>query len=211
MLIVHDAFLSGGLKMSFCFRALVCAAFAIVSNFALAEPKKAVQSDATPQAKQEIKIETIQVIILIKSTIMALQHANQTGNYSVLRDLGSPVFRERFDQASLTAIFSDLRRRGFNLSLVMQLPPNLTRQPEITEGNELHLVGNFPTQPLQVQFDMLFLQLDGVWRLNGLSVDVVPVQAAAIASATPQTSAQQATPPASNTMLGIKPKNGAAP
>ena len=41
-------------------------------------------------------METVQLVALIKSTIMALQHANQTGNYSVLRDLGSPVFRERF-------------------------------------------------------------------------------------------------------------------
>lgn len=197
--------------MNFCFRAQVCAALAILSNFALAEPKKAVPSDAAAQAKQEIKIDTIQVIILIKSTIMALQHANQTGNYSVLRDLGSPVFRERFDQASLTAIFADLRRRGVNLSLIMQLPPNLTKQPEITEGNELRLIGNFPTQPLQVQFEMLFLQLDGVWRLNGLSVDAVPVQAAAIAPANPQASAQQAGPAASNTMLDRKPRNGATP
>ena len=197
--------------MSFCFRVLTSVVFAIASNSALAEQKKPLPSDVAPQAKQEIKIETIQVIILIKSTIMALQHANQTGNYSVLRDLGSPVFRERFDQASLTAIFSDLRKRGTDLSLIMQLPPNLAKQPEITVANELHLVGNFPTQPLQVQFEMLFLRLDGVWRLNGLSVDAVPVQAAAIASATPQTSAQQARPAASNTMLDIKPQKGATP
>ena len=61
-------------------------------------------------------METVQLVALIKSTIMALQHANQTGNYSVLRDLGSPVFRERFDQAQLTAIFSSLRSRGVNLN-----------------------------------------------------------------------------------------------
>jgi hypothetical protein len=182
----------------------MCAAFAIASNSALAEQKKAASSNIAAQAKQEIKIETIQVIILIKSTIMALQHANQTGNYSVLRDLGSPIFHERFDQAKLTAIFSDLRRRGVDLSLIMQLPPNLIKQPEITEGKELHLVGNFPTQPLQVQFEMLFLQLDGVWRLNGLSVDAVPV-GAAMASTPPQAPAQSAKPAITNTMLDMKP------
>jgi len=164
-------------------RALTFTAFALTSCAALAETKPVpAKSAAQPQAKQELKMETVQLVALIKSTIMALQHANQTGNYSVLRDLGSPVFRERFDQAQLTAIFSSLRSRGVNLTPVLFLAPNLTKQPEMTQGNELHLVGNFPTQPLQIQYDMLFLEIDGVWRLNGFSVDAIPQQAAAILS-----------------------------
>ena len=119
-------------------------------------------------------METVQLAALIKSTIMALQHANQTGNYSVLRDLGTPVFRERFDLAQLTAIFSNLRSRSVNLSPVLFLAPNLTKQPELTEGNQLRIVGDFPTQPLKIQYEMLFLQIDGVWRIDGLAVDAVP-------------------------------------
>ena len=131
-------------------------------------------------------METVQLAALIKSTIMALQHANQTGNYSVLRDLGTPVFRERFDLAQLTAIFSNLRSRSVNLSPVLFLAPNLTKQPELTEGNQLRIVGDFPTQPLKIQYEMLFLQIDGVWRIDGLAVDAVPQQAAAPAvSASP--------------------------
>ena len=61
---------------------------------------------------------------------------------------------------------------------------NLTKKPEMTAGNELHVVGNFPTQPLQIQYDLLFLQIDGVWRIQGMGVDAVPVQA--MASAAPQ-------------------------
>ena len=123
-------------------------------------------------------METVQLAALIKSTIMALQHANQTGNYSVLRDLGTPVFRERFDLAQLTAIFSNLRSRSVNLSPVLFLAPNLTKQPELTEGNQLRIVGDFPTQPLKIQYEMLFLQIDGVWRIDGLAVDAVPQQLA---------------------------------
>ena len=132
-------------------RALTFTAFALASCAALAETKPAPAKPAAkaPHAKQELNMETVQLVALIKSTIMALQHANQTGNYSVLRDLGSPVFRERFDQAQLTAIFSNLRSRGVNLSPVLFLAPNLTKQPEMTEGNQLHIVGDFPTQPLQ--------------------------------------------------------------
>ena len=150
----------------FCFRAFTCIAFALFSWAACAEKKQTLAKPA-PQAKQEkqeLRMETAELIALIKSTLMAVQHANQTGNYSVLRDLGSPVFRERYDQAQLTAIFSNLRSRGVNLIPVLFLAPNLAKQPEMTERNQLHIVGNFPTQPLQIQYELLFLQLDGVWR-----------------------------------------------
>ena len=163
-------------------RALTFTAFALASYAALAE-KPAKPATQAPQAKQELKMETVQLAALIKSTIMALQHANQTGNYSVLRDLGTPVFRERFDLAQLTAIFSNLRSRSVNLSPVLFLAPNLTKQPELTEGNQLRIVGDFPTQPLKIQYEMLFLQIDGVWRIDGLAIDAVPQQSTAAAPA----------------------------
>jgi len=164
------------------FRALTFTAFTLASCAALAE-KPAKPAAQAPQAKQELKMESVQLVGLIKSTIMALQHANQTGNYSVLRDLGTPVFRERFDQAQLTAVFYNLRSRGINFTPILFLPANLTKQPEMTEGNELHVVGDFQTQPLRIQYDLLFLQIDGVWRINGMAVDAVPVQASANANA----------------------------
>jgi hypothetical protein len=185
-------------------RALTFTAFAFASCATLAETKPAPAKPAAqaPQAKQELKMETVQLAALIKSTIMALQHANQTGNYSVLRDLGTPVFRERFDLAQLTAIFSNLRSRSVNLSPVLFLAPNLTKQPELTEGNQLRIVGDFPTQPLKIQYEMLFLQIDGVWRIDGLAIDAVPQQAMAPAIAPsvppPATHQQPAKPTASN-------------
>jgi hypothetical protein len=112
---------------------------------------------------------------MIKSTIAAVQHANATGNYSVLRDLGTPRFRDRYDQAQLTLIFGNLRSRGVNLSSTLMLMPNLIKQPEITPQGQLHVAGNFPTQPLQIQYELLFMQMDGIWRLDGIAVDAVPV------------------------------------
>jgi hypothetical protein len=170
-----------------CASALLCI-FLTASGAALAQSKAAEPAKpaaAAPPAQQQIQIEATQLIALIKSTIMALQQANQTGNYSVLRDMGTPLFRERFDQAKLTAIFSNLRQRNVNLTPVLFLQPNLTKQPEMTGGNSLHLVGDFPTQPLKIQYELLFLQIEGVWRIDGMAVDAVPVQPPAAASAKP--------------------------
>jgi hypothetical protein len=161
--------------------------------------------EASP-GSQKPPIDNIQLALLIKSTIMALQHANQTGNYSVLRDLGTPVFRERFDQAKLTAIFANLRSRGVNLSPVLMIMPNLTKQPELTPPNALRVVGNFPTQPLQIQYEFLFLLIDGVWRVEGLAVDAVPAQAVADATAA---SALAPQPPAAKPVASAEKKSKA--
>lgn len=127
--------------------------------------------------------------IMIKSPIVALQHANATGNYSVLRDLGTPIFRERYDQSALSTIFAPLRNRAINLSPVLLLPPFLDKQPTQTPRGQLLVVGHFDTRPLRIVFELLFLPLDGVWRLDGINVDAVAAPAAGIQPSGPATNA----------------------
>jgi|SRR5208337_3245862 len=87
-------------------QALIFATFAFVSSAALAETKP-VPAKPAAQAKQELKMDTVQLAALIKSTIMALQHGNQTGNYSVLRDLGTPVSASGSIRRSSPRFFQD--------------------------------------------------------------------------------------------------------
>jgi hypothetical protein len=127
---------------------------------------------APSTAPAQPKIDSVVLAVLIKSAVVAVQQANATGNYSVLRDLGTPIFRERYDQVKLANIFSNLR--GVNLNGALLLMPNLTKQPELTPQGQLHVVGNFPTQPLEIRYEALFVQLDGIWRLDGIAVYAVP-------------------------------------
>ncbi len=128
-------------------------------------------------------IDSVALAMMIKSVIVAVQHANATGNYSVLRDLGSPGFRQQFDQARLTAIFANLRARGVDLSPVLMLLPNLTEQPVMTPEGRLRVVGNFPTRPLQIEYALLFVQQGQTWYLDGIAIDAVPAPDAQAAPA----------------------------
>lgn len=143
----------------------------------------------------EAKIDEIALAILIKSALIAVQQANSTGNYSVLRDLGTPAFRERFDQAKLTAIFATFRARGINLSPVLMLLPNLSKPVELTPQGQLRVEGNFPTRPLQIQYALVFQQQDGAWRLDGVAVDAVAVDNAQASAAPPTVNAAEAQRP----------------
>ena len=147
-------------------------------------PATAQEQAKSPAPKpQQAAIAVATVVTLIKGTVMALHQANATGNYSVLRDLGTPVFREQFDQAALVHAFANLRARKVDLSAALLLSPSLPKNPELKNG-ELILASSFPAQPLQINFDLRFVQIDGIWRLAGLADDAVPTAAQAMAAAT---------------------------
>ncbi len=138
-------------------------------------------------------VDEHQAATLIKSTIMAIHQANQTGNYSVLRDLGAPGFRERFDQARLTAVFAKLRALRIDFSAVLSMTPSLPKEPELTAATELHLMGVFSTQPLQIRYDLAFVWIGDQWRIEGLAIDTIAVKAIS--------GAQSPSPPAAKNII----------
>ena len=67
-----------------------------------------------------------QALYLIRSTLLTLNDANRTGNYTVLRDLASPDFQARNTAADLSLSFADLRRRNFDMFSVALAAPQLS-------------------------------------------------------------------------------------
>ncbi len=111
------------------------------------------------------------MIIMIRSSIVALSQANVTNNYTVLNALGSRAFRTNNPPQQLAAVFRSFRDNNIDLSPVVYINPQLTAQPSLRDG-KLHLVGNFPSSPLQVNFDLTFEPDAGMWKLFGLGVNL---------------------------------------
>jgi hypothetical protein len=129
---------------------------------------------ATPLAQQSPSAKPAQidrngVMILIRSALLALDQANKTGNYTVLRDLGAPGFQANTD-ARLAEIFAAQRRDKLDLSGVAVLDPQLSLLPEIEANGIMRMAGFFPSVPTQVNFDLSFAPIEGQWRLFGVSV-----------------------------------------
>jgi hypothetical protein len=144
-----------------------------------------------PPAPKPAQIDRNGVLILIRSTLLALDQANKTGNYTVLRDLGSPDFQAN-TAAQLADIFVQQRRDNVDLSGVAVIEPQLTLLPQIEANGMMHMAGFFPSVPTQVNFELLYAPVGGRWRLFGLSVSFG--QAAPAAPQPP--AAPQATAPA---------------
>lgn len=139
---------------------------------------------AAQQATMQAPIDRNGVLILVRTTLLALDDANKTGNYTVLRDLGAPGFQAN-TAARLGEIFASLRKKHVDLSGVAALDPQLTALPRIEPNGMMSIVGFFPSAPKQINFELLFQAVNKHWRLFGLSVklgDAAPTPPAAPAA-----------------------------
>jgi hypothetical protein len=160
-------------------------ALVVSCGVALAQPQP------TPNAKPA-NIDRNGVLMLIRSSLLALDQANKTGNYTVLRDLGAPGFQAANTAARLSEIFASQRNDKLDLSGVAVIDPQLSVLPEIAPNGMMRMAGFFPSVPSQVNFELLFAPVDGQWRLFGLSVNVG--QSAPVAPAPPAPANHQAPP-----------------
>jgi hypothetical protein len=118
------------------------------------------------------------MIIMIRSSLVALSQANVTNNYGVLNALGSDSFRKANSPQKLGEIFTSFRTNKIDLSPVVYVTPQLNQQPRVENG-KLRMIGFFPTQPMRVDYDLTFEPSGGVWKLFGISVNLNASQPAA--------------------------------
>jgi len=136
------------------------------------------------------------LLVLIQTTLIALNQANATSNYTVFREIGAPGFQAANSTAKLTEIFENLRHKNIDMSAILLLQPKLLRKPTIGADGMLRVTGFFPTQPLQVNFDLAFQPVEAQWRLFGISVGTSPAQPVAIEPQPLPTQTPNPSPPA---------------
>ncbi|MFB6459235.1 hypothetical protein [Bradyrhizobium tunisiense] len=148
----------------------------------------AMAQQKTPEpapAQSSLPVTLEKALYLIRSTLLTLNDANRTGNYTVLRDLAAPDFQARNTAADLGLNFLDLRRRNFDLYGAALLAPQFSEAPALDPRGMLRLAGYIPTRPQQIQFDLTFQVVGGQWRLFAIAI-------ATPESAAPQPQAQVA-------------------
>lgn len=128
----------------------------------------------TAPASPDWPANAAQSIYLARSTMTALQQAVETGNFTVLRDLGSPRFRAENTAGDLAIKFQALRLTGADLTAVAVITPQLSTPPFLDPQKQLHLVGLFPTQPLEIDFDLSFENVDNRWKISSIAVTTAP-------------------------------------
>jgi hypothetical protein len=134
---------------------------------------------ASKTTQSNTPMSSAQALYLVRSTLLTLNDANRSGNYTVLRDLAAPGFQANNTAADLGQLFADIRRRNFDLFAAALLTPQFTSAPALDAEGRVHLMGFFPTRPLEIGFDLTFQSVAGQWRLFAISVSTPAAPAAA--------------------------------
>src|SRR5512134_2429287 len=71
--------------------------------------------------------------MLIRSTLIALNQANESGHYTVFRDLVSIAFQGTNSAADLSEFFGTLRRQRIDIMPIVFVAPKPTQPPQIDE------------------------------------------------------------------------------
>ncbi|HMO77029.1 MAG TPA: hypothetical protein PKD99_18080 [Sphingopyxis sp.] len=158
-------------------RGLARAAFPVSAALLLAALPAQAQTGsaaAAPVAAMPVPGD-LELAKLIWSTLAAIDHANQSGNYSVLRDISSPAFQIANDPARLGQIFASLRENRVDLSNSLLLAPVYNGAPQVGQGNILRVRGSFGLRPTAIAFDLEYQWYNGKWRLFGVGISPLPL------------------------------------
>ncbi len=154
---------------------LALAALLTAAAPAAAQAPKAADPKAAPARAPQVAMPDAEgIVLLIRTTLISLNDAVQTGNFTVLRDRAAPGFRDANSAARLGVLFAGLAQRGIDLAAVSILAPQLDEAPAVdSQSNMLRIKGHFPGQPVRIDFELLFQPVAGRWRVFGLSVQPV--------------------------------------
>lgn len=130
------------------------------------------------------------ILALIRTHILALDHAFRTNNFSVLRALSGLSLRKQFTDQTLAAAFANVRAEKPDLVAAAIATPQVREAPAILADGKLRLAGDFPGLPRSLGFEMLFEVDAGEWKLAGMNIAV----GSAPPAATPAAPAAKSTP-----------------
>jgi hypothetical protein len=99
----------------------------------------------------------------------ALDQASDTGNYSVVRDLGTTAFRQKNNPQTLAQIFVALRNERVDLADTLLFSPTFELAPHMVTATGFRMRGAFPMRPTAVAFDLIFAW-EGGWRLDAVAI-----------------------------------------
>jgi hypothetical protein len=155
---------------------LTMASWVSSASFAQTQTAAVTPRALTSAAPSQLQVPVDEAkVIMIRASLMALSQANQTNNYAVLAALSSPSFQMNNPPAKLTNTFEAFRANKIDLAPISLVMPQLAK-PATIENGRLRMVGFFPTQPMQVNFDLMYEPAGGLWKLHGMSVNLQKVE-----------------------------------
>lgn len=138
-------------------------ALALALLFAM--PAGAAETVPSP-AKQEI---------LIKTSLLTLNDAIVSGNFTVLHAKLAKPFREQFEPEQLKQAFKSFTDQKIDMAAISAEAPVATDDAQIDDRGALLLRGRFDVGRSRVAYALDFFPSEGEWKPLGLHIDIKPL------------------------------------
>lgn len=125
---------------------------------------------SVPQVKRPEMPSRIAMLAMLRATFLAIDHGMKTGNYTVLRDLGSSRFRKANPAARLAQVFGSLAAEQVDLLPIAVVDPMYTKAPALTPDNMIYMAGMFTIEPKSAAFEVLLELEDDQWRIFAIAI-----------------------------------------
>lgn len=160
---------------SFCSAMVLAFGVSGVAHAQTPAPQRAMPLTVQPQPSLRPVPGQLELSKLIWSTILAVDHANRSGNYSVLRDMAAQGFQINNNPAKLAQIFTGIRNSRIDLSNALLVPPTYTEPPRQVQADIFEVKGVFQLRPVSIYFDLFYQWEQGSWKLFGIDLRPVPM------------------------------------
>ena len=122
-------------------------------------------------AAAQSKVPKPQVLeALVKASLLSLNDAVVTGNYTVFHAKLSKPFRQQFTPERLQETFKDFAAKDIDFDIIAAYKPVYEPEPRVDDAGKLLVKGWFPTEPARVVYDLEFIPSDGEWKLIRIKV-----------------------------------------
>lgn len=167
-------FIVAGAAVCFALVSVPAVAQGAVGSGAIPAQSSAPIAGLPPAAARPVP-DQLQLAKLIWSTMAAVDHANRSGNYSVVRDISASGFQINNDPAKLAQVFSAIRNSRIDLGNALLVPPTYTSAPQQVQPEIFQVRGIFNLRPIAMAFDLYFQWERGEWRMYGIDLQPLPM------------------------------------
>lgn len=133
-----------------------------------------------PTLGEEARRETREIpsaevlIILVRTTLLTVNDAALTGNFSVLRERADPEFQTVASTAKLSLAFRQLILQHIDMSEAALATPKFDGNPSFSDRGLLQLKGTMEIAAGLIAFNFAFKPVAGYWQPMGITVSITP-------------------------------------
>jgi len=109
---------------------------------------------------------------LIKTTLLTLNDANVTGNYTVLHAKLAKQFRDNINADKLKQAFKSFADQKIDFGVIAPKTPIATSESKIDSRGALNLRGYFDTKPVRLTYELDYLPSEGEWKPASINVNL---------------------------------------